>query len=287
MLRAIVVLILVGGAVLLVSPFVVSSRYIDQKGIAISGRVFAKRETVTVHYSGWKRSSDATIEYQAPDQAGVSFFDAHLDFEHYDALRKGETVSLKYLRKRDIPTLPLSHILSEMHALPTVRLAGQQAFSGFRMWFTGSVVVVCQAIAGAVILLFVWRAMRLPKFWWGVGICIAAGVAGLLVQDFPVPTPRPAVQVQQGAGRVSSVGRIDRLFEGSRQRGVSTGRPVDVVGIEFVPAGRTEPVVAVDLIDAGSVAGLKENSVVAVEYEGGSPRTAYIQGATRRLCRAI
>jgi hypothetical protein len=62
---------------------------------------------------------------------------------------------------------------------------------------------------------------------------------------------------------------------------VIADQPVQVVGIEFVPAGRTEPVVAVDLIDAGSIPGLKENSTVAIEYEGDAPRTAYIQTATR------
>jgi len=37
----------------------------------------------------------------------------------------------------------------------------------------------------------------------------------------------------------------------------------------------------VDLIDAGSVPGLKEGTEVGIEYEGGSPRRAYVQHATR------
>ena len=58
-------------------------------------------------------------------------------------------------------------------------------------------------------------------------------------------------------------------------------QPIDVVGVEFIPEGRTEPVVAVDLIDRGSVPGLKEGSTAPIRYESESPRTAYLDGATR------
>ena len=56
-------------------------------------------------------------------------------------------------------------------------------------------------------------------------------------------------------------------------------QPVDVVSVEFVPEGRTEPVMAVDLIDRGSVSGLKEKAGVNVDYEAASPRIAYLAGA--------
>src|SRR5947209_8508735 len=101
MLRVLILLVLLGGLVFLAAPFVVSSVYLDQRGIAIPGQVYFKRETVSVRYSVWSRTSEVTIEYHAPDQSGVSFFNAHLDPEHYDALRKGETVQLHYLQRRD------------------------------------------------------------------------------------------------------------------------------------------------------------------------------------------
>jgi hypothetical protein len=37
----------------------------------------------------------------------------------------------------------------------------------------------------------------------------------------------------------------------------------------------------VDLIDRGSVSGLKEQATVAIQYEARFPRTAYIDGARR------
>jgi hypothetical protein len=83
---------------------------------------------------------------------------------------------------------------------------------------------------------------------------------------------------------VKSVGRIYRLFSGSRTRGEIAAQPVNVVGAEFVPEGRLETVLAVDLIDERSP-GLQPGAVVAVEYELAAPRTAHLQGVTRNFPR--
>jgi hypothetical protein len=64
---------------------------------------------------------------------------------------------------------------------------------------------------------------------------------------------------------------------------VIADQPVDVVSVEFVPEGKTEPVVAVDLIDRRSMPSLKEQSTVTLTYEPTSVRTAYIDGATRQF----
>ena len=103
----------------------------------------------------------------------------------------------------------------------------------------------------------------------GRGACVIAGIPALFFYDFPRPTPPPTVEVRHASGKVKSLDRIDKLFAGSRSRGMFASQPVEVVGIEFVPEGRTESVLAVDLIDSGSIAGLKVNAPVDVEYEGG------------------
>src|SRR6266567_1184596 len=113
MLRVLIILILISGAVLFSLPFLVSSVYVDQRGITIPGKVSSKREDVTVHNSTWKRSCEMTVEYVQPDR--------------YDEFHKGQTVSLHYLPRKDVPDLPLARLLSEVHALPTARLAGQKA----------------------------------------------------------------------------------------------------------------------------------------------------------------
>ncbi|MDQ6707836.1 MAG: hypothetical protein M3Z85_17900 [Acidobacteriota bacterium] len=283
MLRGLILLVFVSAVATLALPFILSSIYVDERGITIPGRVHFKSETITVHYSGWNRSSEVTFEYSPPEMAGVSFFNVRLEPERYDALHTGDRVNLHYLRREDAPALPLSKVLREMHALPIVRLAGDRAFSGVRTLFTRKALLLCEVLAGILALLIVLRVTRSPLFAWILGISVVLGAAGLAIYDFPRPMARPTVEVRRGNGRVKSVDRIDRLFEESHDRGVSADQPVDVVGIEFIPEGRTEPVVAVDLIDSGSIPGLKEKTVVAIDYEARSPRTAYIQNATRNF----
>jgi hypothetical protein len=106
----------------------------------------------------------------------------------------------------------------------------------------------------------------------------------MLISEFPLPGTAPATEVRRGAGQVKSVGRIYRLFSGSRSRGEIASQPVSVVGVEFIPEGRLEPVLAVDLIDEGSLA-LKQGATVSVEYELTAPRTAYLLGGTRNFPR--
>uniref|UniRef100_Q01SK5 DUF3592 domain-containing protein n=1 Tax=Solibacter usitatus (strain Ellin6076) TaxID=234267 RepID=Q01SK5_SOLUE len=281
MLRALIVLVLIAGAVLFTLPFLVSSLYVDQRGITIPGKVHSKREDVTVHNSTWQRSCEMTVEYSPPDTSSVAFLAVQLPPDRYDEFRKGLAVTLHYLPRKDVPHLPLAHILSEVHALTTARIAGQTAFSNWEDFFTRDTLVVCALLCAAVVVLLVWRLSRLPGFAWAVCGCVIVGLVAMAISDFPTTVPGPLVDVRSGSGKVKSVDRIDRLFQGKRSRGFDADQPVAVVGVEFLPAGRTEPVLGVDLIDAGSIAGLKPGATVAVDYEAASPRTAHIRNATR------
>jgi hypothetical protein len=281
MLRVLILLILICGAALFTLPFLVSSVYVDQRGITIPGKVYSKREDVSVHNSTWKRSCEMTVEYSPPDTRGVAFLGVQLLPEQYDEFRKGQTVSLHYLPRKQAPDLPLAHLLSEVHALTTARLAGQTAFSSWKTYFTPGTLALSGVLCGVVVGLIVWRLSGLPGFVWAVCVCVIVGLGALMISDFPTAVPRPVVEVRSGSGEVKSVMRIDRLFEGNRSRGFEADQPIAVVGVEFVPSGRTESVLGIDLIDANSLPGLKPGSTVGIEYEGGSPRTAHIQNATR------
>jgi hypothetical protein len=280
-LRALILFLLISGVVLFSLPFLVSSFYVDQRGVTIPGKVYSKREDVTVHNSTWKRSCEMTVEYSPPDTAGVAFLGVQLPPDRYDEFHKGQTVSLHYLPRKDVPDLPLAHILSEVHALTTARLAGQTAFSNWEDFFTRDTLVLLGVLCGVVVLLFVWRLSHLPGFVWAVCVCVIVGLGALMISEFPTTVSRPAMDVRSGSGKVKSVDRIDHLFQGKRSRGFETDQPIAVVGVEFVPAGRTEPVLGIDLIDAGSIAGLKQGTTVGVHYESGSPRTTHIQNAAR------
>lgn len=281
MLRGLILLGVAVGLGLVVAPFLLTSLALDERGTTISGHVFSKSETVRVHYSDWERRSEVTFRYEPPDAPGVSFFEQRLTPDEYDTFHVGDAVSLRYLRRRDVPEVPMSNFLWQMRALPMVRLAGRSAFTGPRQMLTPGVVRGLAAVCALILILSALKMFRSRLFGWVLGVGILAGVALFLVHDFPVPTPKPVGAVRQTPGRVKSLSRIDKLLNGAHSRGFIADQPVDVVGIEFVPAERTDSVLAVDLIDAGSVAGLQENSIVAIQYEANHPRNAHLQSATR------
>jgi hypothetical protein len=281
MLRAAIFFVLLSVVVLLAFPFVVSSLYIDQRGITIPGQVHFKREDLVVHRSALERVAEVTIEYSKPDGSGVAFLTVRVAPAEYDGMRVGQAVRVHYLRSEDLPDLPLVKSLRRAQLLPTARLASQRIGSGLQVLLTRKVVVSLEAVALFVIVLLVWKMARIPGFSWAVAASVLLALAAVYVSEFPRPMPAPTVGLRQSIGQVKSVERITRLFAGSRSRGVLADQPMEAVGVEFTPEGRTESVLAIDLIDARSVPGLREKSAVPLSYESASPRTAYIQGATR------
>ena len=65
------------------------------------------------------------------------------------------------------------------------------------------------------------------------------------------------------------------------RRAVRVFQPYALVELQFVPAGQTEPVVAVEAVDADSVPGLLAGGMVAITYGATDPRGARIVGGRR------
>lgn len=55
--------------------------------------------------------------------------------------------------------------------------------------------------------------------------------------------------------------------------------PYDIVQLDFTPEGRAEPVIAVDLVEAGSVPNLTQGAVMRITWPQDDPRAAKIVGA--------
>jgi hypothetical protein len=278
----ILILGLMGIAVCFLSmPFVMTSQALDEHGITIPARIYHKSEYIKVTYSGWERLRDATIEYTVPESGGVSFFDIYPNEQQYDSIHVQQAVEVRYLLHRDVPNVPMAGFLWEVHALPVVRLTGTQNTSKFKSLLTPGVALAGEVLGALAALFIVWRITRWRLFAWATGTGVALGVGLLVWQEFPRRTQAPSMGVRRGSAYVKSLHRINKILDGRRTRGIEADQPVDVVGLEFVPEGRTEAVVAVDLIDRGSVPGLKEQAKVAIQYEAGYPRRAYIDGARR------
>jgi len=282
-MQRLVRLIFILGILLLGAPFVIGSLYVDRHGTELTGRVYSKREDVFLRQGSWTRESEVTFEVQDPDTRSPRFFATNYDGARYDSFHKGDSVRVHYLRRADVPRFPGAQTLWDLHMLPTVRLADEHAFERMRRAFTPPVTLACGAILGLVIVLWIWRRSRFPYFAWALCLCIACAISLLMVYDFPRPTAAPASEVRQAPGKVKSVAHIDRLFSGARSRGLDAHQPIDVLGIEFVPEGRSDSVVAADLIDRDPAHQIVQGMPVTVDYEAAAPRTAQLRGVTRQF----
>ena len=236
---------------------------------------------MSTRYGSWRRTAEITVEYWPPDSPSVRFFNTRLEPADYDSFQKGQRVTVHYLKQSDIPRIPFAETLGQMKLLPVARLSGRSFLSGLKDSFDARARLLLLWIGAVVALLTVWRLSRLPRFAWAVGICVLVTVGGLMVRDFPTPTPAPHGSVLQASARVQSITTINRLFRGSRSHGFDAAQPIQVVALEFIPAGLSEPVVAIDAIDAGSIPGMKRDAKLMLDYEAGSPRIAHLRGATR------
>jgi hypothetical protein len=283
MVRTLIRCVLGFGLLLVISPFVVSSLLIDAKGVMIPSYVQHKSERVLVHYASWSRIADVTVQYDPPDEPMVGFLNVNVDLERFDQLKKGDLVPLRYLRQEDLPHVPGAKTLRQMHVLPRVRFADERAFPALRAAVQGNANHTVVLVAGVVILLIFWRIARIPLFGWAVAVFVLCASAIGMIHEFPLPVAPPRQDVRTAAGIVKSLERVEWLFRDNHERGLQADQPIQIVGVQFVPEGRAEPVLAVDLIDAGSVPGLQERTPVSVDYERSAPRTAYIRGATRKF----
>jgi hypothetical protein len=287
MIRGLIWIFLLGFTGLIAAPMILASLYLDQRGVELNGRVYSKSEYVSAlrGTDTWSRRSEVTFEYTLPETGGVSFFNVAMEPAKYDEYHKGQTVKLHYLRREDIPKLPGADAMWQIRILPHVRLEGQHAFDGLRAAISPQLKLGVAALAAIVVLLWTWRRSKLPGFAWAMGVCIVCGIVAMMFYDFPLPTPGPSGVVHVASGKVKSIRRIDMLLSTNRSRGTEAHQPLDIVGVEFVPQGFQDPVLAVDLVDRGSIPGLAEGAPVELDYEVGRPRTAWLRNATRTFPR--
>lgn len=275
-------LLLLFVTVLLISPFIVSSLLVDGRGTVIPGHVASKDEWILVQYSSWARKLDVSVRYNPPDGYGVSFIKEQVTLDRFDGLKVGDPVSLHYLLGKNVPDYPGWRTLRQMHLLPFVRAADQNTWSGPQALLESSGFAIAVALT-VVLVLLLWKILRFPYFGGAVFTCIVFAMAITYISKFPRPMPAPRRNLRTAAGTVKSLDQWSWLFSSSHERGVRADQPIQITGVQFIPEGRTEPVVAVDLIDQGSLPGLKERDRVNVEYEASAPRVALIRGATRHF----
>jgi hypothetical protein len=243
-----------------VTLFYLGSMYLDVAGIVVEAQVTSTEERISYRPrtpGAWSRSFWAAVTFTAPD--GPAMAPLWIDEGRYDALRPGATVAVRYL--------PL---------LSFIARPADQSTRALVPWRWLAIAAGVAACAG-ILWLGLRRASPVLK---GLTV-LAAIVFGVIWIRFPTPWPPPIEPpVRTATAEVRSVRTVTHSFLSGGSTGtVAAPQPWEVVELQFVPEGRDKPVIAVDGVDVGSVAGLEVGARLPVSYSANRPRDARLVGA--------
>lgn len=193
--------------------------------------------------------------------------------ERFDALRLGDTVSIRYLS-----WLPLIARTADRSTLSVVREVAIRAISdrffiSLALW-----------LGGGFFALWIASKISTPL----VFLVGAGWIAAAFPLIFPAPSDVPLPSTKANA-RVITIALVDRAPARRSSRyggrlGIDMRRlnaPYHVVQLRVPVPGSTDSVLAIDAVDTGSVVGLVPNAVLPIRYDVGAPREARLSTASR------
>lgn len=257
---------------LFLAPFIVPPLAVEIVGVIAPGSVVAKREVISTFTNTWARNLYVDVRYQPQDATEPEVIALAVDATTYDRLHAGDEAEVRYTPHpllRTLSTLGFTRL--QFQSLPMALVARLGNFlvtgAGILLWF---------------VLLAIWSKWRSN---WLMLILVLFMVAGSIVITMGWPTPQPPGELTAGSATIQKIRRVDKLLQGRRSAAIEAAQPYDIVELSFVPAGRTDPVVAVDMLDAESVPNLAVEATVPIRYSAQNPRWAQIDGARRTFYR--
>lgn len=251
---------------ILLIPVLGPPLYVEVGNLVAPGVVVGKREEITVRRTTWTRRLVLDVRYEPaggePEQTGI-----YVEASRYDRTPVGTPVQVRYL--------PLPEV-RQLGDIAAARLADQPPFGPLLARLAPARWLLI-GLAAWVVLLVIWNRWR--RWWLALPLVVGMLGGGLYaVSNWPAPAP-PGPQLTANA-TVGEIHQVERLV-GRRRGATELAQPYTIVELSFVPQGATGPVLAVDLIDAGSAAGLEPGSTLPIRYSAADPRWAQIDGATR------
>jgi hypothetical protein len=254
---------------LLLTPVLGPPLYIEAAGRSAAGVVIAKRETITTLSEAWSRRLQIDVHYLATDVEEEEVITIAVNAATYDQLRVGAPVQLRYLPN---PTV------RKIGNLATARLDTQPPMGSFIALLGDRVPGLLLGIGIWLVLLAAWAKLR---YGWLVLVLAISMIGGVIYIGSGWPPPAPPGEMLAGSATVRDTRRIDRVWGGRKTPAEDAVQPFIVMELEFVPAGYTGPVVAVDMVDDGSVPALERGVSVPIHYSAANPRWAQVDNAVR------
>lgn len=241
---------------------------VEVQGQVTPGEVVARREEITMRRTGWSRRIFVEVRYQPAGAYAPEVAQIPVTARRYDQIQVEQAVQVRHLPD---PTM------RALGTLAATRLADQPPLGALLEWLEPAAGLLSAVVAGVVLVL---AAVRWPR-WWLVAPAAALVVGGLVLLVGDWPPPAPAGPQLAAAATVRDTHEVNEIFWRRTRGRVEATQPYTVVELSFTPQGAAGPVVAVDQIDQGSVAGLAPGATVPIHYSAADPRWAQIDGAAR------
>ena len=257
-------------AAVLVALMVGVSIALDRTGTVVTAQIAAKRERIIVGFepSGdWDRYYEVAAAFDQPD-GGRSETVVRVAAARYDALRAGDSISVRYL-----PQFPAFARTSDRSTVTALRefaqaIAGMSIVvwlvaGGLGLWIAARVSTVT-----VIAMSLVWAAAAWPMFF--------------------TPTSRERPRPAEMMAEVRNITLVDRSparipqHRSGPQFNRRLAVPYQVVELKVLAEGR-DAVLAVDAVDSGSVNGLAIGTHHTVRLDPAAPRDAQLAGGTRRF----
>jgi hypothetical protein len=254
---------------LLLSPIVGPPLWVELGGRTAAGTIEAKREAIVELSGTWMRRLFVAVRYVPSDTEEPAVSEVAVDAATYDRLRVGQPARVRY-----VPNATLRQIGN----LPVARLDSQLPLGSFVAWLGDFAIVLLAGVAAWLALLWVWSKWRRG---WLALLLFLLMFGGMLYIGSGWPPPQPDGALVAGSAAVRAAHQVTRVWESRRSPGEEATQPYTIVELSFVPQGAGDAVVAVDMVDAGSVPALEKGVDVPIHYSARDPRWAQIDGAAR------
>lgn len=254
---------------LMLTPIVGPSIYVELRGVDAPAEIVAKREAIDVASGIWTRRLYVDVRYQPPDAPDPEIANVAVDAATYDQLHAEDPVRIRY---------PANPTLRRITLLAGTRLATQRPFSALLARMGSLLGRIALGLLIWLVLLLLWTKWR--RWWLGLAL-VALMIGGVIYVGSGWPSPAPDGELVAGSATVRADHLVERVWGSRRRRAEEAVQPYQIVELTFVPQGSSDSVVGVDMIDAGSVAGIEAGAPVAMHYSAADPRWVSIDGASR------
>jgi hypothetical protein len=250
-------------------------RDVDLHGRLITCTTDRKDEQIDrrAHDDSWTPVFRVNLACSARDSGNYYYNPAfEIGEQEFDRVQKGSPFELRYLSGVPLPLL-LVGISGGHLARETLPIHVAKMFA----WL-----VPASLIVGYFLVLFFLGWMMTKRHvraaFWAFFALLGIGLLYILTPTLPVTLSGKTVQA---TATIKAMHVHNTLLESNKSRGIDAWVPYELLELEFIPAGRHEPVLAGDMIDVSSLPKLAVGQQVPIDYEVDHPRHVNVRGATR------